>query len=121
MSRLIYHPLAPLCLFAAALSGGFIACLVAGSGISPGLELLASSGWTLLALCWIVADARRCRQVPCFDFGLFCWICFPLSLLWYCIWSRGWGGLLMLALLLGLWLVPYVIAAAAWAILYRRV
>jgi hypothetical protein len=42
---------------------------------------------------------------------------FPLSLAWYCLWSRGWRGLLVLLALLALWLLPYAAAIAFWFLL----
>ena len=53
-------------------------------------------------LAWIAADAKERRRTPCFDFGLFLLVLWPLSLFWYCIATRGWRGL---ALAVGLYLV----------------
>jgi hypothetical protein len=47
-----------------------------------------------MAVLAIVNDARRRRLVPCYDFGLYCWVSFPLTVTWYCLWSRKWRGLL---------------------------
>jgi hypothetical protein len=54
--------------------------------------------------------------MPCFDFGLFAVLFFPVSLLWYCCWSRGWSGLLLLLLIFALWLVPWVLAVLTWIV-----
>lgn len=54
-------------------------------------------------------DALRRRRRPCFDFGLFLLYAFPLSMLWYCFWSRGWRGLLLLIGLGSLLFVPLLV------------
>ncbi len=71
----------------------------------------------VLLLLWMDADARRSGHVPCFDFGLFAILTFPLSLAWYCFWSRRWRGLLVLLLISALWLAPYVAATVYWLVL----
>jgi hypothetical protein len=54
---------------------------------------------------------------PCFDFGLFLVYAFPVSILWYCFWSRGRHGFLLLLGLGSLFFFPLligeIIAAAA--------
>lgn len=118
MRHSLAHPLAPFVLFSLALAALFSTYLMAGSAPSPTFETLASifSSW-LLAL-WIVADARRRHDTPCFDFGFFCYLFMPVLVIWHCFWSRGWRGALMLALIAAIWLAPYVIAGAVWQVLY---
>jgi hypothetical protein len=84
---------------------------------SPTFEMVASFWWSILLALWIVADARRRSCVPCFDFGFFCYILLPLSVPWYCLWSRGWRGLFLMAAILVLWLAPYVVAGVVWVAL----
>jgi hypothetical protein len=109
---LVAHPLAPLVALALATSVALCGFSAAGAAPSPGAELVLSYGWALMLLLWMDADARRLRRLPCYDFGLLAAVFFPLSLAWYCLWSRGWRGLLVLLALLALWLLPYVAAAA---------
>ena len=103
-------PLAPLVALAAitaiALSHS------SGVGITPstGTETILGVGWAFMLVLWMDADARKLRRLPCYDFGWLAAIYFPVSLLWYCFWSRGWRGALLLLMLLALWLVPYIIA-----------
>ena len=113
---MITHPLAPLVLLALVTTATLCAFVAAERGPSPSTELVLGYGWALMAIVWMDADARRLRRLPCFDFGLLATIFFPLSLLWYCFWSRGWRGFLVLLLLLALWVGPYVIAAAFWVV-----
>lgn len=71
----------------------------------------------LLAYC-VVGDARSGNRIPCYDFGFFCFVLLPITLPWYCFWSRGWRGVFLLAALYGLGIAPYVVAAIAWEVLY---
>jgi hypothetical protein len=71
-----------------------------------------------LVLFWIVADARRRTGIPCFDFGFLCYVFLPFAFPWYCFWSRGWRGALMLLLILSLWIGPYIVASMIWITLY---
>ena len=104
-------PLAPLVLFSVVLTVCWSAYFAMGASPSLGFEYLASGAFCVLILFWIVADARSRNLVPCFDFGFLCYAFFPTSLVWYCLWSRGWRGLLTLLLLASLWVVPVFLAA----------
>jgi hypothetical protein len=86
--------------------------------IPAGVSRLLALGMTLLIVYWIVADARRRRCVPCFDFGFLLAISLPLSLVWYAFWTRGWRGFLLLLTLLGLIYGPWVLAVIAWAVFH---
>lgn len=114
---LVAHPLAPLVALALATAAALCAYVAAGTAPSPGAELAFGYGWALMLLLWVDADARQSRRLPCYDFGLLAILLFPLSLAWYCLWSRGWRGLLLLLALLGLWLLPYLTALAFWVVL----
>jgi hypothetical protein len=81
---------------------------------STTFELLASVSWSLLVALWVVVDARRRACTPCFDFGFFCYVFFPVAVPWYCFWSRGWRGALTLVIILGLWFAPHIVASVAW-------
>jgi hypothetical protein len=110
------HPLIPL----VALAGMSTAALCAMAGLGTAqaacLDTILRFAWALMLILWMDADARHRRRLPCYDFGLLATISFPVSLLWYCFWSRGWRGLLVLLLLLALWLGPYVIARVFWIV-----
>jgi hypothetical protein len=77
---------------------------------------LTSFGLALTFVLWILLDAQRRRQIPCYDFGFLVAVFFPLSLGWYVFWSRGWRGIFLLVALLGLILVPQVSASVAWTL-----
>jgi hypothetical protein len=62
----------------------------------------------LFIIFWVLQDARRRRCVPCFDFGFLLWLTFPLGVIWYLFWTRGWKGVALLAAFLGLFLAPCV-------------
>jgi hypothetical protein len=106
----LIHPLAPV--VALALSTVPVLCFLATTrgGGPGGLTTIMGIGWAWMLVCWMDSDARRLRRLPCFDFGLLVGIYLPLSVVWYCLWSRGWRGLLLLLLLFGLWLTPFIIA-----------
>ncbi|MCI0332520.1 MAG: hypothetical protein L0228_04780 [Planctomycetes bacterium] len=118
MRYFITHPIAPLLLFSIVLAALLAAYLAVGMSPSTSFEVVASFSWSLLLAFWVVADARRRKGIPCFDFGLFCYVFLPLVVPWYCFWSRGWRGALTLVAIAGLWLAPYIIAMAVWLILY---
>ena len=101
----------PLVFFATGTA--LILCAYAGAGTvpSPMAEIILSKGWLLFMLIWMVSDARRTRGQPCYDFGFLSGVGFPLSLMWYCLWSRGWKrGLLVLLALAGLLMAPSIAA-----------
>jgi hypothetical protein len=118
MAKLFHYPLAPLLLFSVALTVLLVTYVVAGLMPSPTFEYVASFFGSMLLALWVVADARRKTGVPCFDFGFFCYMFLPLAVPWYCFWSRGLRGLLMLAALVVLWLAPYLVAAVFWLAIY---
>jgi hypothetical protein len=96
----------------------FLLCFVrTGKDFPDGPAMLVSFGWSLMVLCWMEADARRRRRLPCFDFGFLMGLAFPVSAVWYCIHSRGWGwGTLLLLALVSLLLLPQY-AAVCFALL----
>jgi hypothetical protein len=112
----IAHPLAPLVALSAVTAVAL--CLAAGTGVatSAGSDLVLGYGWALMLLLWMDADARRLRRVPCFDFGFLAALFFPLSVAWYCWWSRRWRGVFVVLLLLALWLAPHVLAGVCLAL-----
>lgn len=114
------HPLAPLVLLALATTAALCTLAWTSSAPSAAADMLLSYGWALMLLLWMDADARHRRRLPCYDFGMLAGFFFPLSLLWYCFWSRGWRGLFVLLLVLALWLLPYLVAVAFWALRTRR-
>jgi hypothetical protein len=118
LHRVIADPLAPVVFFSAALAATFCTYMIAGVAPPAVFEGVASFGWTLLLVTWMVDDALRRKGTPCFDFGLLCWVGMPLSVPWYCFWSRGWRELFTLTGLIGLWLFPYLCSFIVWKILY---
>lgn len=105
MVKFLAHPLTPQLLFSAAFSTLLVAYPLAGAAPSTEFEFLGMFGWSLLLVVWIITDARR-RITPCFEFGYLCGIFLPLAVPWYCLWSRGWRGMLTLLALVSLWLAP---------------
>lgn len=118
MRRILDHSLAPLILFSLALTVMFVAYLAGGASPSPTFLGAVSLLWPWLVALWIMADARRKSCVPCFDFGLYCYVLLPLTLPWYCLWSRGWRGLLTLVAIFALWYLPFVAAWIVWLAMY---
>jgi hypothetical protein len=116
MLRLLGNPLTSLVIFAAALSGSFCAYFFLNVVVSEPFLTAAGAGWNLMIILWADADARRRRQTPCFDFGFLAMLSYPVSVLWYCFWSRGWRGGLLFLLLLFLWIAPYILAAVFWIV-----
>jgi hypothetical protein len=119
VKKLSFHRLAPLFLFSLTLTALLTTSLVVGVTPSESFGTLAAILWSLLLAFWLAADFRRWREVPCFDFGFFCYVLLPIAVPMYCFWSRGWRGALLLAAIVGLWLAPYIIATFVWFALYR--
>ena len=116
MLRMLLYPLAPLVALSLIMCAVFCAYTLVGIAPSPLAQMLSTVGWALLLLIWMDIDARHRRCVPCFDFGYLACLTFPVSLVWYCLWSRGWRGMLMVGILVGLYLGPWLVATVVWAI-----
>ena len=86
----------------------------AGTTPSQGVAQMSSFALALAFILWVTADAQLRRQTPCFDFGFFVAIFFPISVFWYVFWSRGLRGFLLLGALLGLMLLPWLAAVVGW-------
>jgi hypothetical protein len=110
-----FGPLIALAAMIASFDLAYVVCAVPRSELAG---RLASYSFALYLVLWMMADARRRRAVPCFDFGTLAAVYFPLSFVWYVIHSRGVRGLLVLLAVLGLLLAPWCLATAAWALLY---
>jgi len=85
---------------------------------SPASTLVSMFAPSLSLIFWIAADARHRRRTPCFDFGLFMFLSFPVSLFWYGFWSRGGVGLIFAVALTCLLWVPSICETIVWDLLY---
>jgi hypothetical protein len=104
-------PIALLVALSLATAAFLCAYVIMGAAPTRVAEMLVSTGWTVMLALWVDADARRRRRVPCFEVGFLVAAFLPVSLVCYCVWSRGWRrGLLVLLALLGLWAVPQLVA-----------
>ena len=79
---------------------------------------LTSIGLSLAFVIWMMADARIRRRTPCYEFGFLVAVYFPLSLVWYVFWSRGWRALFVLTGLFALMMLPQLSAVMAWIFRY---
>jgi hypothetical protein len=110
MRRVFHNPIAALIVLALIATLLRCAYVVARSPISPHAESLVVACWAWPVLIWMDFDAVRTRRRPCIDFGLFLVATFPLSVVWYCFWSRGRRRMRLLLGLAGLLFVPAVAA-----------
>jgi hypothetical protein len=110
MKSIFRSPLAALIVMALIGTGLRCAYAFAGLRVSSPAEYVLGLCWGVPVVIWMNHDAFRRRSRPCFDFGLFLLYAFPLSMLWYCFWSRGWRGTLLLLGLGSLLIFPLVIA-----------
>ena len=110
MKSLLRHPLAPLIILAIVAVGLRSEYAMHHARPSMRVDLVLQFCWGVPVLIWMNDDARRRRIRPCYDFGLLLCATFPLSLLWYCFWSRGWRGLLVLLGLGALLFAPAMVA-----------
>ena len=63
---------------------------------------------------WVQTDARRRGCTPCFDFGMFVAMIWALTVPWYLIWTRGWRGVALTAMFIGMFLTPYIVATVVY-------
>lgn len=59
----------------------------------------------VMTLLWVAADMRSRGQAAPFELPFLLLLCWPISLAWYCVWTRGWNGLV---LALGLFVLTYM-------------
>lgn len=74
----------------------------------------------MLPICfatWVQADARRRQCTPCFDFGMFVAMVWIIVVPWYLMRTRGWRGLLLSLMFLGLLVTPYLIPVIVYMVL----
>jgi hypothetical protein len=107
-----------LIVLSAALSLFQVAYVAIGVPISERASGLTSLSLALCVLLWIVSDARARGCSPCFDFGFLVGVFFPLSLVWYALWSRGAKGVLLLAGLFVLLILPSLTAGVIRLVVY---
>ena len=90
-------------------------------GVPPSIleSLVVSYAPGVFVLLWITDDAYRRHCTPCYDFGFLMWYLFPLTLLGYLVWTRGWWGLAVFAGLIALVYLPTAVGIAAWIVLSR--
>lgn len=74
--------------------------------------LVASHVPAVFVVLWMTDDAYRRRCTPCHDFGFLMWYAFPLTLLGYLIWTRGWWGLAVFVGLLAITYLPAILGTA---------
>lgn len=118
MRGAVARSLRPLVVFSVIIAITLSGYVVAGAAPSDSFEMMVAFVWAILLAWWIVRDARCRAEVPCFDFGLFCYAFLPLSVPCYCLWSRGWRGFGMLTLILAIWIAPYLVANIVWWVRY---
>lgn len=112
------RPLVILTMTAGAATALLVAHVVAGRTPSETVQQLILLGLALAIVLWMTLDARLRHRTPCYDFGFLAAIFFPVSVVWYVFWSRGWKGLLTLVGLIGLWVVPWLSAMGVWIFRY---
>ena len=79
-------------------------------------QLIADFTLPVCFMTWVQTDARIRRCTPFFDFGTFVCVMWSLAIPWYLIWTRGWRGLLVILMFLGLWILPTIVAAVVWTV-----
>jgi hypothetical protein len=98
-------------LFVGAVCVFAIAYCVSGAETSPLAVALFRLAPPLGVALWVEADARRLRQIPCYELGAFVLFGWLVAVPWYCVWSRGRTGWLVALALIGLILAPSLICA----------
>ena len=115
LRKLLFHPALPPGVLSLITSAVYGAYLVTEGRLSPMAEYLLSLSWLWTIVLWMDLDTRQRRQIPCFEFSFLAAVTYPVSVLWYCVWSRGWRGLLIVLGLVGLmYFLPWMIAVVLW-------
>jgi len=98
-----------------------IACLAVGMAVLQPVAMWGAGSHVVLMIAfavisghaipivlamWIAADLRARGRTPCFELPFLLLLAWPVSLLWYCIWTRGWHGLLLAIGLIALSYLP---------------
>ena len=74
---------------------------------SPLMQALLGVGPGIAVAAWLAADARHTRTILVHDTGLFFYVTWPVSILWYAMRTRGRRGWGLAARL-------YLLAVAGW-------
>jgi len=84
--------------------------LYAAAGVAPSsrAQVFLIFAPTLAVVLWVVQDARHRHIAQVHDFDWLVWTFWPFTIPWYCVKSRGARGLLLLAWLVGLILLPWI-------------
>jgi hypothetical protein len=95
-------PLTSLYLFCAACA--FFATGYAFLGIEPGQGMAFVLAWGpgIAVAWWLAVDCKRTRLIGAYDAGLFFYLTWPFTLLWYARRTRGRAGWRLAAKLYGL-------------------
>jgi hypothetical protein len=83
-------------------------------------QLIADFTLPICFATWVQTDARIRRCTPFFDFGTFILVLWSLAIPWYLIWTRGWRGLLVTLMFVGLWILPTIVARVVWTIVLNQ-
>ena len=73
-------------------------------------SILGSYGLLVYVAFWVLDDARKRQDWPCYDFGTFIFFGWPAVVPWYLIRTRGPKGILLALAVLGLLVLPFVTA-----------
>ncbi len=74
------------------------------------ISILGSYGLLVYVAFWVLDDARKRQDWPCYDFGTFLFFGWPAVIPWYLIRTRGPKGILLALGVLGLIVLPSVTA-----------
>ena len=100
----------PLVALAAVESAMLSFYVVLGVNPSPLQMALMPFAIAFFMILWVLEDAHRQQGYPCYDFGFFVALGFPFSVVWYLLWTRGFRGLLVMGIFLGIYLAPWLCA-----------
>jgi hypothetical protein len=106
----------PLVLLAAVESVILSLYVVLGASPSPLQMTLLPSTMAFFMMLWVLEDAHRQQGFPCYDFGFFVALGFPLSVVWYLLWTRGFRGWLVIGMFVALYFMPWLFAIAVWVV-----
>lgn len=103
------HPLAPPVCYSIAFSCWLIAYQNLLGSIPYQHFTYAQMPLSMLVAQGLSNEARRRRDVPCFDYGFFAALFLPIVIVWYGAKHSGRGGRRLAAIALAIWLGPTIV------------
>ena len=109
----VWQFLIALVVLTATLTAGWWFLAVHHLGATRSSELLWEFEFRMVLAWWVSFDWRACELRVPFEFDAFVFFAWPFLVPWYLYRTRGWRGLLLVAGIYGLYILPFLATAIA--------